>query len=188
MSLAKESWSSTLFGIMASKGFTGSDLKKFTDAVGEGSVNHLKGKPFTTTDSGGDGSAGGHGIGLTDVSVGLVSSTIYSTSTSLFGSSGSDLMKVCESVEEAMVLELLNAEMDGLHSKGSGVGIIDVGSIPVVGEEWGSMVETAGRLQSFIGSDWPNLAKAIGVGCAAGFVTVTGKLIIGAGGGANAIS
>jgi hypothetical protein len=161
-------------------GMTGPDLSKFTDAVGEGSVMALSGKPFDTKDDGTVPGVGvGNGTGLKSVAVGTVSTTIFSIASGGFGGAGPDLLKVALAVETTLVTELANAKLlSGHPTVFLGTGIIVPGSVKVVGPEWGSFIGAAGFLKSFLGISWPILALAIGNGCAAGFTTVTGEVTI----------
>ena len=183
MPLVGSSWSSTLQGILAGKGFTGSRLSDFTDAIGNGSVNYLIGKGFTTSDVGTTPGAGaGIGTGISGFSVGSISSNIYAKAVSYFGTSGSKLLDICDSLETTFISEMANATLTSTHAPVYlGSGVVDIGSIAVVGSAWGSSIESEGSGSGFIGNKWPDFALAIGEGQAeetvnqgTGTVTITG--------------
>lgn len=157
-------WSDTLLSALQAKGFSGSRLSEFTDAVGNGGENHIVGQAFTTSDSGqtpGDGI--GSGQGITGLSASEISNLIFQAATSLFGQSGSRLQDVTDEIGNAAVDELGNAQLDSTHSPVfSGTGVIDVGSITVSTSGWATEVENAAP--NFAGSEWPNFAQAIGEG------------------------
>ena len=178
MSLVAPTWSAALFADLAGKGFVGSRLMDFTDAVANGSVIHVVGKSFTTTDVGTVPGAGtGSGTGITSILEAIVASTIFSTSSGSFGSFGSRLQDVADSVATILVAQMLTATLTSVHAPVfAGVGTVDAGSIPVVGPVWGLAIKDAAP--TFLGTEWPNFSNAIGVGCAAGFAAATGSVTI----------
>ena len=159
-------WSSDLFGLLSGQGFIGSRLMDFTDAVGNGSETHVVGKPFTTMDVGSvAGSGAGVGTGIVGIDPSLTSTTIFSQALGLFGQSGSRLQDLCDALGQNLVNQMATAQLTSTHSPVfAGVGTVDVGSIGVVGPAWGTAMQTEGDGSGFIGSQWPNLALAIGVG------------------------
>jgi len=166
MSISDSSWTGNLFSTLSAVGFTGPDLITFCTAVGQGSAKATINKPYMTSSTGTGSSSGV--VGITGVAP-----TIYSTSASLMGSAGPNLMDFCIAVELALIMEMSKATLK------LGGGAIIAGSIAVDGDEWGSQIEKAGRSMSFSGMDWPNFSKAIGIGCAEGFKTATGSLSAG---------
>ncbi len=176
--LSAPTWSSALFSDLSGKGFAGSRLMDFTDAVANGSVLHIVGKSFDTTDVGtvpGDGI--GTGTGITGIISATVASAIFTTASGSFGSFGTRLQDVADSVADILVAQMLTALLTSAHNPVfDGTGTVDIGSIAVVGSAWGSAIQTAAP--TFLGSEWPNFSNAIGVGCAAGFATATGLVTI----------
>ena len=185
MSLVGANWSNTLFASLSGKGFTGSKLMDFTDAVGIGSVTHVVGKGFTTTDVGlGPGAGAGIGTGVTALTSSVISAAIFNAAASAFGQTGSKLQDVCDSIGDACVSEMANATLTSTHAPvGVGTGVVDVGSVAVDAPGWGSDIESQGSGAGFIGSEWPNFATAIGIGCAQDVLASgTGTVVISGGG------
>lgn len=195
------SWSSTLFASLSGKGFVGTKLMDLTDAVGIGGATHVVGKPFVTIDSGTiPGTGVGVGVGIIALIGSLISTLIFSQAVSLFGQAGAKLMDLTDSVGDACVSELALATLMSMHPVVfSGGGIITPGTILVIGAAWGSAVDAEGAAKGFIGSEWSNLATAIGTGQAThvaalgtGTVVITGSPtgppVPGAGAGTGVIS
>lgn len=196
MPLVSAAWSTQLYGILQGMGFMGSKLLDFTDAVAQGSVGHVVGKAFVTVDTGTvPGTGAGVGVGLSGFSP--ISSAIYAFAVASFGQAGSKLQDLCDAIGQAHNAQLALAALVSTHSPVFvGSGTVVPGSIPVVGTGWGSQVQAAAP--GFVGSQWANFAQAIGKGCAAGYPTATGTVVIsgspsgvpvpGAGSGAGTIS
>jgi hypothetical protein len=202
MAIVGSAWSSTLFGTLQGMGMTGNRLHDFTDAVGNGSQMSIVGKPFTTMDVGLIMGVGvGVGSGISGIAPGDVTMAVYGNCQA-FGFTGARLMDICTAIGSAMVSTIANAVLTSTHAPVfNGAGSVVVGSIGVVGSEWGSNVHSAAA--SFQGSRWPDFANAIGMGQAAqvlakgtGTVTISGTFtgpappgpIPGAGVGAGTIS
>ena len=200
-------WSSALFGDMSGKGFGGSRLMDFTDAVGPGSQTHVVGKPFTTTDAGlipGAGPSPGTGTGITALVGATISTLVFGLAVGLFGQAGAWLMDLTDSIGDTCEAQMLTALLTSTHSPVfSGAGVVDVGSVGVIPAGWGSDIDAAGSGLGFVGVHWPDLANAIGMGCGqhviaagTGNVTISGSFggstppgpVPGAGVGAGVIS
>jgi len=180
--ISGSNWSSTLQASLAGKGFVGSRLSDFTDAVGNGGFIHVTGKPFATTDTGTiPGNGVGVGAGVTGLIGATISTLIFALATGFFGQSGSKLLDVTDSVGDAAVTELALAQLNSTHTPVfSGAGIVDVGSIAVVPSGWGTAIDAAAP--SFLGSEWTNFADAVGQGqgthvlaAGTGAVVITGS-------------
>jgi len=174
-------WSATLQGLLAGKGFVGTRLSDFTDAVGNGGQTHVVGKAFTTTDAGlvpGAGPSPGVGVGVTGISGPAISTLIFALATGFFGQSGSKLMDTTDAIGDACVAELALADLNSTHAPVfSGSGVVDVGSIGVIPAGWGSDIDAAAP--SFIGSQWSNFANAMGMGQANHVLAAgTGNVVI----------
>lgn len=193
-------WSTTLLGLLSGIGFVGSRLSDFTDAIGNGAQSHVVGKAFTTTDTGTTPGVGvGTGTGITGMNSAAMATGIFSQAVSFFGQAGSKLQDLCDQVAAANITEMGKALLSSNHTPVfSGAGVVDVGSVGVIGPDWGSQIESAAP--SFEGSQWGNFAQALGVGQAneilasgTGSVTITGSPTSpttspGAGTGAGTIS
>lgn len=176
--LIDTAWSAELVASFAALGFVGSALMDFTDAVAGGSVDHVVGQPFATTDAGSVSGGGvGAGVGIVGISDSLVSSSIFADSVASFGQAGSRLQDMCDAIGSALVSQMGLATLSSTHAPVfAGSGMVTPGSIPVVGPAWGSAIE--GAAPSFMGSEWGNFASAIGNGCASAFTTATGVVAI----------
>jgi hypothetical protein len=197
--LNADAWASTLQGILSGKECSGPSLPDLCKAIGTGSVMHLAGKTFQTIDVGTTVGAGvGTGAGLSGVVPDTVAMTIASTAKGLFKTDGGPkLQDICDAIAQCLVQQLATITLTSAHAPVFvGAGTVVPGSIPVVGEAWGSAIAGA---CSFNGPQWPNFAKAIGMGCAAGLATATGAVVIlgspaipvpvpGAGAGTGALS
>lgn len=184
MALSGSGWSAALYASLSGKGFVGSRLMDFTDAVGIGSVNHVVGKPFATTDTGTvPGNGVGSGTGVTGLSSAAISSAVFSLAVGFFGQAGSRLQDICDSIGDTCVAQMALATLTSTHTPVfAGTGVINVGSIGVVPSGWSGSVNSEGAGNGFIGSQWPNFATAIGQGQASqvlatgtGTVTITGS-------------
>lgn len=203
MSLVGSRWSDTLFGSLTGKGFVGIAERRFTDAVGLGSVAHVVGKPFATTDVGLVPSAGpapGAGVGVVGFSQSLVSDDVFNESVSRFGTQGIRLRDVCDSIGETCVAEMNQATLTSVHTPVfAGTGTIVPGSIGVVGPDWGTSIFGVGVGLQFQGIRWNDWSQAIGIGQAmnvqnfgTGSVVISGSPsgipVPGAGAGTGTIS
>lgn len=174
-------WSATALSCLQGRGFVGSKLVDFTDALGIGGQNHVVGKPFTTTDTGTITGPGiGVGVGILGLIGATISTLVFGLATGSFGQSGSKLMDICDCVGIAAVSELGLAVLSSTHTPVViGTGIIVPGSIAVIGSAWGSAIDTVGSGKGFIGSQWPNFAQAMGQGQATHILAVgTGSVVI----------
>lgn len=172
MPLIGSAWSTELFSELTSKGFVGTELNNFTDAIGNGSVNHVVGQTFTTTDAGSvSGSGSGVGVGVTGLDPVYISNQIFSYSVASFGQSGTKLKDVCDALANTCKSQMEIATLTSVHSPVfAGVGNIDIGSISVVGLDWGSEIESQGSSSGFVGVKWSDWAESIGVGQADGVI------------------
>lgn len=172
------SWSATLLASLSGKGFVGSRLSDFTDAVGNGGQAHVVGKVFTTTDVGTiPGTGVGIGIGIVGMIAATISTLIFAAASGLFGQFGSRLMDVTDSIADACLSEMALATLTSTHAPVfAGTGTVDVGSIPVVAAGWGSAIDAAAP--SFLGTQWPNFAQACGEQATNVLATGTGSVAI----------
>jgi len=174
-------WAADLYAQFTGIGFDGAQLSNFTSFVGNGSANHVIGQSFMTMDTGVvAGSGMGTGMGITGISSSNISDNIYSLCVQSFGQAGPKLRDFTDAIGRACVTALGQATLMSTDSPVfAGTGMIDIGSITVSGDAWGSSIETQGA--SFVGSQWPNFTKAIGQGQAmevlaagTGTLTITG--------------
>jgi hypothetical protein len=179
MPLVPPRFASLLMAKMASKAMVGPMLFPFCNAIATGSVLSIVGKPFQTTDVGLIPGVGfGTGIGIVGVPPSLVKSQIITIGLS-FGLVGIKLMDVADAVAEALVAEIAFATLTSTHAPVFlGNGNITTGSILVTGPEWGGQITSQGFSQGMAGAQWPQMANAIGMGCALGFLTATGVVTI----------
>jgi hypothetical protein len=189
--------------IVANVGSEGSQMQNFCDSVANGSINHILGKAFTTTDTGMiTGAGAGMGTGITGLVKADVSDLIYNEAESLFGQAGPKLREFCDGLAEALIDELGQATLTSSHTPVfTGSGQVDVGSIAVDPTTWGAMIYAEGLGKQMLGSQWQNFANAIGKGFAdsvlnagTGTVTISGSPVTpppptpGAGVGSGSIS
>jgi len=181
MPIVGSAWSTELLGTLSANGFVGSELNNFTDAIGSGSAGHVVGQTFTTTDVGTVPGAGvGVGVGIIGVDAIYISNQIYSYSVASFGQAGSKLKDVCDALGSACSNQMALATLASTHNPVfAGTGIVDIGSISVVGSDWGSLIQSFGSGSGFIGGSWPDWAEAIGKGQAEGVIQDgTGNVVI----------
>lgn len=177
-------WDNDLYARFVSIGFKGSYLHKFTGVIGNGSAAEVVGKTFTTTDVGTVPGAGtGAGVGIVGISAATISNTIYSLAVSYFGQAGARLKDTCDQIADSCVAQMALATLSSTHTPVYlGTGTIVVGSITVDPGGWSSLITSQGVSNGFKGSQWPNLAEAVGTGQAmgvlssgTGIVTITGS-------------
>lgn len=183
MSISGGAWASDLYGRLSGAGFTGTELSTFTSAVGMGSATHVVGQSFMTVDVGVVAGAGvGTGTGITGLSSGTISSSIYGLAVGYFGQAGTKLQDLCDAVAASCVAILGQASLSSIDAPVyAGTGTITPGTITVNGSTWGSLIQTQGA--SFMGSQWGSLASAIGMGQALDVLSSgTGTLVITGGG------
>lgn len=163
-------------GNLSGKGFSGPELMTFTNAVGNGTQNHLVGKPFATIDTGLiSGMGTGFGVGLTGIIGATISALAFSMATGFFGQSGPNLMDVTDGFGDMVVFMASQATLSSNHTPVfQGTGVVTPGTIPVVGSHWSNEIKT--EADSFQGESWPDLASALGESGAAGFATATGNV------------
>ena len=89
-------------------------------------------------------------------------------------------MEISDCVGIAAVSELGLALLTSTHTPVViGNGIITPGSIAVIGPAWGAAIDTVGAGKGFVGTQWPNLAQAMGQGQATHVLAVgTGAVVI----------
>lgn len=176
-------WSTDLYGRLTTLGLIGTRLMDFTDAVGKGSVNHVVGKPFVTTDTGLTIGAGvGTGVGLSGFAAPDIATSIFTLAFGAFGYFGIRLQDICDAIGQSCVAQMALATLTSTHTPVFlGVGIVNPGSVGVTQSGWGSSVQSEGNDVGFIGSRWPDFASAIGAGQgihvgadATGSVAITG--------------
>lgn len=201
MAIVGAAWGSDLYGRLSSLGFQGSQLQTLTTVVGEGSAQHVIGKPFATVDTGTvPGTGTGIGTGITGLSASSIADEIYSECVNSFGQAGSKLKDFCDAMAASCVAQMALATLTSTHTPVfAGVGTVTAGSIGVVPAGWGSAIASLGVSAGFKGTHWNNWANAIGTGQAngvkntgTGTVTITGSPSgtpsPGAGAGIGAIS
>ena len=179
--ISGSNWSTTLLASLGGKGFVGTRLSDFTDAVGNGGQSHVVGKPFTTTDVGTvPGTGAGTGTGIVGMVAAAISSLIFAAASASFGQFGTRLMDVTDSIADACLSEMALATLTSTHSPVfAGTGTVDVGSIPVVAAGWGTAIFAAAP--SFLGTQWNNFAQALGeqatnvLAAGTGTVTIAGS-------------
>jgi len=174
-------WGPALQTNLQAKGFGGSQLANFTNAIGNGSESHVIGKAFTTTDVGTvPGNGVGSGVGITGLNQVNISDSIFNAAVAFFGQAGSRLRDCTDSIAQVCVQQMALATLISTHNPVFvGTATVDVGSVAVVGSAWGSGIQGVGDGFGFVGSQWPNFSSAIGTGQAAEVLAVgTGTLII----------
>jgi hypothetical protein len=183
---------------LAAAGAIGSNRTVFSNAVGNGIVNHIVGKSFTTTDVGTiPGTGAGIGTGIT----GLADANMTSLALSTMSSTGSNAFNLMDAIMRAVVTHLSSsATLTSTHSPVfAGSGIVDVGSIPVVIAGMQGTILAELNSAGAIGVNRSNLSLAIATGvvteilsAGTGTVTITGSpsgIPVGGGGvGAGVIS
>lgn len=179
MALSGSSLSSSLFASVSARGTPTTELKKLTDAIGNGIVLSLVGKSFVTTDVGTTPGAGkGSGTGLIVVP-GSIAPLIVTNAVAAFGGSGPDLPLLALDIETATIQTLLSASLTSTHTPVfTGSGIINPGSIPVSPNEIGGNIKTQGISQGLVGPDFPGLADAIGTAVATALALASGSILI----------
>jgi hypothetical protein len=180
MPLITSAWSGLLLTQFSGIEFSGPKLPDFCNAIASGSTQHLIGRKFDTIDAGltiGAGPSPGTGIGVIGIVSSIVSAKIYDTAKSAFGQAGPKLMDTCDVIASVLVTQMSLATLTSTHTPVFlGSGTVTPGSINVDGGAWGSAIQNAAP--DFQGSMWPAFANAIGVGCAEGFKTATGQVVI----------
>lgn len=168
MAISSSSLSGKLFTILSSKGYVGSDLATFCDAVGS-CINIVTGGSYTTVWSGNlTGSAVGTGNGIT---LGSFANLIYSTAVSSFNSSGPDLLDLCDSIETAFQQELLLAQsVTSFSAYPTTISLSGSGFIVPKASLNSSMLNS---VSSFIGEGWPQFTEAVATGVELGFKNAT---------------
>lgn len=194
MPLIGSVWSTALYGNLSGLGMTGSELLTLCNAIGNGSVSHISGKAFITTDTGLTAGAGaGVGTGIVGLVPVTIAASMYSTCVASFGQAGSSLMDLCTAVATVFVAQMATATLTSTHAPVfSGSGIINVGSISVSSSAM--KLAILAEAPGFTGANWIDLADAIAGACTSailssgtGTVTITGAGAPGTpGGGAGA--
>jgi len=169
---------SSIQAAMTAAGNTGVNVPALALALGNGAAQTLVLKSFQTADTGTQPGVGiGTGIGIQGVSASLVSQSIQAAFLQEFGSLGPSIPGIAEAISQALEQELATATLTSNHSPCFvGQGTILPGSILITSSEWGSTTLAAGP--TFLGSDWPRFANAVGRGCAQCFTTATGQVTI----------
>ena len=179
MPIAGSSFSTRLQANMAAKGFLGSHVVDFCDAIGNGTVSAVTGAPFATVDTGSVPGVGtGAGVGLTGMIAATIATQIQSLAVAA-GMAGSAVPDICDCIANALVDEMGVATLTSTHTPVfAGTGVVTVGSVIVAGSALSSSITAAGLAAGLAGSGWPSFADAIGNGQATGFLTATGSVTI----------
>lgn len=169
----------------SSVGFVGMSTPILAQAIGDGAMLKILGTPFDTIDTGtGTGTGVGTGVGLVGIVGAVVAAQIQ---TAIISSSGSpptpDMINMTNAIGDALQQEVALATLITSHSPMYvGVATITPGSIGVTGSDVGDSIKNTGILASFIGSDWPDIAKAIGTGIGDSFALANATItVVGAG-------
>jgi hypothetical protein len=172
-----------IFGAFTASGFIGIDSINLANAIGNGSMLEILGKPFETMDGPGSGSAAGAGVGVGLVGIvgALVSTQIQSELVLITGLPPTpDMISMCDAIGDSLEMEVALATLITQHTPmWSGVAQIKVGSIGVVSPSVGSSIKSAAP--TFIGKDWPDFANAYGTGIGDSFALATSNPITVAG-------
>lgn len=148
----------------AANGYSGPDMPNFADAIGNGTVDSIVGKAFSTSDTGTTPGAGvGTGTGISGVVQATLSAALFSGFVSAFGQSGPDLPDIADALADALVQELALASLNSTHTPVYlGNGTVVVGSIAVVAAAMGAAITAEGAGAGFVGMNWPDAAGVIG--------------------------
>lgn len=168
-------------------GASGSNLTIFSNALGNGIVNAITGKSFTTNDVGTGSLGTGTGTGVT----GLSSSTMASLALAAMTSQGSNASAMMNAIMMAVVSHLSSAaSLSSVDpAVGTGTGTIVVGSIAVTIPNMTSTIHSALTGSGANGANVPNLSLAIATGIVSNILSSgTGTLVISGGmpGGSSA--
>jgi hypothetical protein len=179
MPLTGSTLNSILQAKMVAAGHAGASLPGFCNAVAQGTVLSLLGKPFSTIDSGLiPGSGSGVGIGIIGVNPAIIMSTVISVGLGM-GLAGTSLPAIADAVGSALVAELALATLSSVNLPVFlGVGNIVPGSILAIPAEWAANIQQLGVASGFAGASWPMVCQAIAQGCFAGLATATGIVTI----------
>lgn len=179
MPLSPQSMSSTMQGQFSGVGFTGPRIRDFCDIISTGTVNSIVGKPFMTVDVGALPGAGmGTGVGLLGV-LGTATSGLLFSQFGGFGFAGPMLKQLCDVLGTSLELELLKATLSSTHTPVFvGSGTVIPGSIPIVGAEIASMIQSEGASANFVGPMFAQFCLAVGNAFQLSMLTATGQVVI----------
>jgi len=183
MPMTGANMANTMQGIGA---FPGDSWPDICSSVGDGAIDNLVGKPFTTSDTGSTPGAGvGTGVGLSGVSDSAISADLFSAlQIALAATPEADsLPDICDAVAQSWVLEIALALLSTVHAPPksfvfAGGGILEAGSIVVDGTAMGEAIKSAGILAGFVGDSWPDIAEIIGDTLAASLDNAIGNVVI----------
>ena len=177
MSLSAGALGNLIFSNMQAFGANGSNLHKFTTAVGTGIVTSIVGKSFVTADAGlVEGFGAGSGTGLT----GPQPSAMESIALSLMPTKGKNAEKLMNAIMAATVTHLGSASLVSTDAPVFlGAGTIIPGSITVVESEMANNIDSQLLASGAKGKNRTILANAIAAGVARQILSAgTGTLTI----------
>lgn len=160
-------------------GFIGIDSANLANAVGNGAMLEILGKPFDTTD--GPGSQANPGVGAGVGLVGIVGAVVsLQIQTEIIAITGlppqPDMISMADGIANSLETEVALATLVTAHAPMyTGTAVITPGSIGVVSPDVGSSIESAAP--TFVGNDWPDFAVAIGNGIGDSFALATSNPI-----------
>jgi hypothetical protein len=180
MSLSGPALSSAILSAMASRGNTGSDLKKLTDSIGLGIILSLTGKSFSTVDAG-----PGPPVPTPTVTTGLIvppgvmAPLITTAAIANIGGGGPELPLIALDIETSFIQELSKATLTSNHpATTAGAASITPGTIPVTASEVKGNIVTIGLATGLVGVDFPQIADAIGQGVEAAIKLASAVIVI----------
>ena len=181
MAMSGPTFAANLLTAFTAAGLIGISVPLYTQAIGNGSMLQILGKPFNTLDTGtSPGTGVGTGVGLTGIVGPVVSSQIQTQIVSFTGLPPTpDMIKMANAVGDGLVQEVALASLVTAHAPiFVGVASIVPGSIAVVGASVGSSIETQGISSGFVGKDWPGFAGAMGNGIGDSFALANSVITI----------
>jgi hypothetical protein len=162
---------------LSSAGAIGANKTVFSNALGNGIVNHILGKGFVTADTGTTpGSGNGIGVGI----VGLTSANMVTTAIGVMSSTGTNAIPMMQAIMDAVVTHLATATLTSTHSPVViGTGAITVGTITVTTPGMDGTISAALTGAGATGSNAPNLSLAIATGIVTEILAAgTGSVVI----------
>ena len=181
MAMAGPSFAAKLLTAFTSAGLIGISTPIYSQAIGNGAMLQIVGKPFNTIDTGSTpGTGTGTGVGLTGIVGAVVASQIQTEIVSFTGLPPTpDMIKMTNAIGDALEQEVALATLVTTHSPVFvGTATIAPGSIAVVGASVGSAIETQGISSGFLGKDWPGFAQAIGNGIGDSFALANSVITV----------
>ena len=166
--------SAKLLNAFTALGFIGISTPIYCQAIGNGSMLEIVGKPFNTIDTGtSPGTGTGTGVGLSGIVGAVVSSQIQLEIVAFTGLPPTpDMIKMSNAIGDGLEGEVALASLITNHAPiFAGTATIAPGSIAVAGVSVGASISNTGIGSGFLGKDWPSFAKAIGNGIGDSFLT-----------------